>query len=168
MQCAILCLNYLKDYPSRRETIECIDLLMQLCQSDLTVAQYVFDELHSLLLQQPKALVIVDSNKNIETMSSSSESSFDRMNSSSSLNDISLSLSSQFIQIEKILKPYDMIFEICQRYLSFDLYLSLGSKLDVFRQVYHILKHFIQDDITKQYDEGYLCRAISMFLDSCH
>jgi len=54
--------------------------------------------------------------------------------------------------------------------MCFELYINLGSRLDqdhMFRQVYHMLKHIVEDDLTKEYDEAFLCDTISIFLDSC-
>jgi len=37
----------------------------------------------------------------------------------------------------------------------------------VFKNVYRMLKHFVEEDLANKYDEAYLCKKIGSFLDAC-
>lgn len=69
-------------------------------------------------------------------------------------------------------KPYDYVLELIQRYLQFDLFISLACTCEksekLVKQVYKVIKHHIEDEVSKDYDEAYFCTALTRFLDSLH
>jgi hypothetical protein len=71
--------------------------------------------------------------------------------------------------MESINKPYDEVFLLIQRYMILDLYLKLGSKqIDCFKSVYQLIKHMVEEDLTQDYDEAYLCSSFAYYLDQCN
>jgi hypothetical protein len=101
--CSRMCLAYIKDFPGRQETVECLDLLFQI-SSQKTDIQSLTD-LHQILLQNKQLNLSQD---NRDTMSSSSETS----QLLTDQNTLMSSLAANYIKLDSLPKPYDTVFEL--------------------------------------------------------
>lgn len=142
-----LCLQYIRDFPQRQETVECLDLVHQLLQKQRQHSQLVLESLASILLQDK----LVNSSVELkETQSTSSESSQLLTDAQSLMS----SLASNYIKLDNLPKPFDQVFDLIQKYLQLDLFICAASNVELtettFKLIYKALKHsfdYVKDEI---------------------
>ena len=100
-----------------------------------------------------------------ETKSSSSDSFFDKLSKESF--SVSDNLVSRYIKLDQYPKQYEVVIEMINKNLLYSLFMRIASMCkssDGQRHVYTVVKLILDENLTKDFEEEFLCKNLFNYL----